>query len=173
MLKNVSELSNKFMGKFSTSPRYIQAIQFDGSPECEENMHHITGGKVTVDNSNVDKPIMHIEIDNMALTLTLWSWLVCKVADKTKWTSHEDTKFNELYQRVGLGWKRYPDNTPERYGIFRVFGEVNVGTDHQTEQQFYAHWNGETFTDADGEDLTGINESVTHFLLDSSIDNPE
>lgn len=59
------------------------------------------------------------------------------------------------------------DQAPEHTGMYNVFGTVNKGTAHEFTGKFTAFWNGEAFTDKDGEDLIGINDSV-EFWFDMS-----
>lgn len=59
------------------------------------------------------------------------------------------------------------DQTPVHTGMYNVFGTVNKGTAHEFTGKFTAFWNGEAFTDKDGEDLIGINDSI-EFWFDMS-----
>lgn len=71
-------------------------------------------------------------------------------------------------------WKNRRFNLPEKSGVCLVFGTVNKGTKHENKEPFFAFWDSSKkhFSDLEGEDLTGINDSVEFWFDLSQISNP-
>ena len=66
-----------------------------------------------------------------------------------------------------------PKNQPPQYhGAYTCFGTLHKGDAHEVRTTFDAYWNGDRWTDKDGEDLTYINESVEYWFDFSRVANP-
>ncbi len=70
-------------------------------------------------------------------------------------------------------WKEIKKEKPTHTGFINCFGTVNVGTDFECRGIFTAFYNGDSFTDRDGEDLIGINECVECWFDFSQVNNPK
>lgn len=69
-------------------------------------------------------------------------------------------------------WTNRQFNEPKRYGAYTCFGTVNKNTPHEVRTKFTAFWNGERFTDKDGDDLTQIDESAEWWFDMDKVANP-
>lgn len=71
-------------------------------------------------------------------------------------------------------WKRIEEENPTFSSQFVVYGTVNIGTEHETKCRFVAKWDNELkrWTDFNGDDFTGINESVEFWYDFNYIANP-
>lgn len=70
-------------------------------------------------------------------------------------------------------WKKTENEKPSFFGQFMCFGTVCVGTEYEQKSKFYACYNNGVFTDKDGEDLIGINESVEYWFDFSNVEDPK
>ena len=69
-------------------------------------------------------------------------------------------------------WKKLSHEYPLQTGFLQCFGILNKGSEFECKGRFYAFYDGETFTDRNGEDLTGINESVDYWFDFNEVENP-
>lgn len=71
-------------------------------------------------------------------------------------------------------WTDIKKEQPTHDGSYTVFGTVNKGTEHEINSKFTAYWckQSKSFTDKDGEDLTGINEGVKFWFDFSKVAHP-
>jgi hypothetical protein len=72
-------------------------------------------------------------------------------------------------------WIKIQKQKPPGIGAaYTCYGSVNRGTLHETRTHFIAYWQGEEYgwTDKDGEDLIGINESVEYWFDFSKVEPP-
>ena len=71
-------------------------------------------------------------------------------------------------------WTDINKKQPTHHGAYNVFGTVNKGTEYETNCMFTAYWceQSKSFTDRDGEDLTGINEGVKFWFDFSKVADP-
>jgi hypothetical protein len=67
--------------------------------------------------------------------------------------------------------EKQPEYSDQR--INPVWGMFNIGSPHYFEGLTYCQWNGEKWVDFDGEDLTGLHESVTHWFDMTKVEPPE
>jgi len=72
-------------------------------------------------------------------------------------------------------WKNKRTEKPQKSGTYVVYGTVNRGTEFECKSRYYAYWHNtdNVFTDNEGEDLTGLNESIEFWFDMDLIDNPE
>lgn len=69
-------------------------------------------------------------------------------------------------------WKKISEEKPKIRGFVKCFGLLWEGTDFEEKARFNAFYDGERFVDKDGEDLTGINDSVEYWFDFDEIENP-
>lgn len=71
-------------------------------------------------------------------------------------------------------WINTKEQTPEYEGVYKCFGTLYKGTEHETKTTITARWLGDDYGwgDQDGEDLTGINKSITHWFDFSKVPDP-
>lgn len=154
------------MGKFKALPEYVQAVQFTNSPQNIADLHELANGKLEVDNSNVDDPILHIEITHLSFALRQGDWLICKNEEADKWTTQTDSDFLDRYESATDKWIKYPETKPENVDDYRVFGTRWKGTPSEITCQFKSTWNGDKF-------IIGMDEDITHFYDMGIIADPE
>jgi len=73
-------------------------------------------------------------------------------------------------------WVRVKDRLPKKDQQFTyfVYGLWNTGTQYEKSGRGTARWNGMNWVDDQhGEDLIGLNNSITHWWNFEDIDDPE
>jgi hypothetical protein len=69
-------------------------------------------------------------------------------------------------------WKNINSEKPTRRGHYYCFGTIYKGTEFEKQSKFSAYWQGDSFTDKDGDDFTHINESAEYWFDFSLIPTP-
>ena len=71
-------------------------------------------------------------------------------------------------------WIDIKNKKPKKQGAYLCFGIVNKGTEYENRSKFTAHWQGEQYgwSDKEGEDLIGINESVEFWFDFDEVQTP-
>lgn len=69
-------------------------------------------------------------------------------------------------------WKNKKRELPDSTGFVKCVNVINEGTLFQQCYKFDAFFNGEKFTDQDGEDLTEIDESVDFWFDFNEVELP-
>lgn len=70
-------------------------------------------------------------------------------------------------------WIDIKQEKPKGQKPYVCYGIVNIDTPFEDKARFEAFWNGEKFTDKDGEDLIGINEGVKYWWCFRDVQNPK